>query len=604
VPDTFDWSNQVLDSLWWVTWVFLITVVGFALVSWLLMRYTRWGQQFARLAVRYFTPSRTWLSWRPILTVLLMLLLTVASVRIDVLATYSNNGLYTSLQELNQGDFVRYLIIFAIIATVHVIFALLVYLAANTFILQWRTAMNNQIIGDWLDGRAYYRSQFTESPVDNPDQRIQEDIRSFTTDSRNLAIGAVNSVVSLVSFSFILWQLSAPLPIFGVEIPRAMTFITYFYVIIASVIAFRIGRPLVRLNFLNEGLNASFRYALVHLRDNSEIVAFYRGEQVERVALLGRFAAIISNYWRLVFRSMKFQGFNLSITQIANIFPLIVLAPRFFSGAVKLGDLQQAALAFLNVHDSLSFFRNSYDDFAGYRATLNRLTGLLDVNDQARELPAATISDSADGLEIRNLTVTRPDGGALIEDLTLDLRSGDSLIVKGPSGSGKTSLLRSLAGLWPYASGTIHRPADKRALFLSQQTYVPFGSLRTALAYPEPPEFISDDQAQDVLRQVHLGNLVTSIDEDKNWSRTLSPGEQQRLGFARILINKPDVVFLDESTSALDEGIEHTLYTLIRDRLPECTLVSVGHRSTLNRLHSHELELLSEGRWTLAVSQH
>jgi len=178
---------------------------------------------------------------------------------------------------------------------------------------------------------------------------------------------------------------------------------------------------------------------------------------------------------------MKFQGFNLSITQIANIFPLIVLAPRFFSGAVKLGDLQQAALAFLNVHDSLSFFRNSYDDFAGYRATLNRLTGLLDVNDQARELPAATISDSADGLEIRNLTVTRPDGGALIEDLTLDLRSGDSLIVKGPSGSGKTSLLRSLAGLWPYASGTIHRPADKRALFLSQQTYVPFGSFADRL---------------------------------------------------------------------------------------------------------------------------
>jgi putative ATP-binding cassette transporter len=605
VPATFDWSNQVLDSIWWVVWVTAVTLVGFVLVAALLMRYTSWGRQFARLAMPFFTPGRTWRSWRPLLLVVLMLALTVGAVRIDVLFTYQNNGLYTALQQLDPKGFARYIGLFAMIATVYIARALFAYYITNLFELQWRQSLNESLLTDWLAGQAYYRGNYTADPVDNPDQRIQEDITSFIDSSHDLAIGAVNSVVSLVSFTLILWELSGPLTLFGTEIPRAMTFITYIYVLIATVFAFRIGRPLVRLNFLNERFNASYRYALVRTRDNAENIALYRGERAERGNLDRRFSAIIGNYWALVFRSLKFQGFNVSVSQISSVFAIVVQAPRFFSGAITLGDLTQTSSAFNNVHDSLSFFRNSYDNFASFRATVDRLTGLLDVNAEARALPSATTEERAgDGLEIRNLTVSRPDGRTLIQDLNLQLDSGDALVVKGTSGSGKTSLLRSLAGFWPYASGSVHRPVGGKALFLSQQPYLPFGTLRHSLTYPEPPESVTTERAQEVLRQVFLGHLLDSLDVEDTWWRILSPGEQQRLGFARILVNRPSVAFLDESTSSIDEGLEFALYSLIREQLPECTLFSVGHRSTLNQLHTHHLELLPDGQWNLEVPVH
>jgi putative ATP-binding cassette transporter len=604
VPDSFDWNNQVLDSIWWVVWVSAVAMVGFAGVAWLLMRFTSWGRQFARLSWFYFRPGRTWLSWRPMLTFALMLLLSVFSVRLQVVVTYAGNGIYTALQELNSGVFLRFIGIYAIIIVVNVFQVMIAYYVTSVFILHWRTGLNERIIGNWVDGHAYYRGEFTQEPVDNPDQRIQEDITSFANNSQDLAVGAVNAVVSLVSFTLILWSLSAPLTVLGVEIPRAMTFITYLYVIIATVIAFKIGHPLVRLNFLNERFTASFRYALVRMRDNAETIALYGGEQVEQRTLLGRFGAIMQNYWALIYRNVKFQGFNFSISQLANIFPLLVLAPRYFSGAIKLGDMTQAATSFSNVHDSLSFFRNSYDTFAGYRATLDRLTGLLDVNAEAQALPIVPTEDRADGLEIRALTVRRPDGHTLVENLSLDLESGDALVVHGGSGSGKTTLLRSLAGFWPHATGTVSRPTDARSLFLSQQPYLPFGSLRTAMAYPEPPEFVTEVRGREVLQQVFLGHLADSLDEEKTWWRILSPGEQQRIGFARILINRPQVAFLDESTSSVDEGLEFSLYSLIREQLPECTLFSIGHRSTLNRLHTHQLELLPGGQWNLEVPIH
>jgi putative ATP-binding cassette transporter len=604
VPDSFDWNNQVLNSIWWVVWVFAVTAVGFALVAWLLMRFTGWGRQFARLAWPYFRPGRTWLSCRPIATFAFMLLMSIFSVRISVLVTYASNGIYTSLQELNSHAFLRYMGIFAVIAIINIFEVMLSYFVTSVFVLHWRTAMTDSLISDWTRGHAYYRGEFTSEPVDNPDQRIQEDITTFANNSQDLSVGAVNSIVSLVSFTIILWDLSGPLTLLGVEIPRAMTLITYLYVIVATVIAFKIGRPLVRLNFLNERFTASFRYALVRMRDNAENIALYGGEQVEQRTLLSRFGAIMQNYWALIYRGVKFQGFNFAITQTANIFPFLVLAPRFFSGAIKLGDLTQATSAFSNVHDSLSFFRNSYDTFAGYRATLDRLTGLLDVNAEAQALPTVPTENRADGVGIRDLTVRRPDGRTLVENLSLDLDSGDALVVHGGSGTGKTSLLRSVAGFWPHATGSVRRPTDTRSLFLSQQPYLPFGSLRTAMAYPEPPEFVTTERAREVLEQVLLGHLRDSVDEENHWWRILSPGEQQRIGFARILINRPQVAFLDESTSSLDEGLEFTMYTLIREQLPDCTLFSIGHRSTLNALHTHHLELLPEGRWNLQAPVH
>jgi vitamin B12/bleomycin/antimicrobial peptide transport system ATP-binding/permease protein len=593
-----NWSTEWLHSLIWVFGVWVLVIIGFALVGWFLIRRTRWGQQFWRLSGMYFIPRRRgWLAWRPILTVALLLLLTVASVRLDVVLSYQGNGLLTAMQRLDAAAFWKYIGIFGILATIYVILVLFTFWVSQAQIIHWRLWLNQRMAGDWLSGAAYHKMRFVRSPVDNPDQRIQQDVTSYASDSQDLGLGAVSSCVSLVSFTIILWQLSGPVTLFGIEIPRAMVFLAFVYVIIASVFAFRIGRPLIRLNFLNELLTASYRYTLVRIRDNSENIAFYRGEQVENAGLMGRFAAVIANTWAIVYRSLKFQGFNLVISQVAVIFPYIIQASRFFSQQITLGDVNQTATAFGQVEGALSFFRNAYDDFASYRASLNRLTGLLDANDEARALPTPVIQEREAGLGVRDLGVRLPDGRPLLTDLDLDIRGGESLLVKGPSGSGKTTLLRSLAGLWPFVQGTIARPELSQVIFCAQQPYLPLGALRAALAYPAPAETLSDDIALATLRSVQLGYLADRLDVETDWSRTLSPGEQQRLAFGRILVSRPSLAFLDESTSALDEGMEHAIYELVRDRLPDCTIVSVGHRSTLENFHSNELRLLGEGQW-------
>jgi vitamin B12/bleomycin/antimicrobial peptide transport system ATP-binding/permease protein len=599
---TVDWSTEWFTSLVWIVGVTLAAAVGSWLIGWLLTRSTAWGRQFARLAFPYFSP-RGPERWRPLLTALGVLALAIASVRLAVLNSYINSGLFTALQELDAGAFARYVGIFAVLSIGFLTQALLAFYLQQRLIIRWRVWLNDRIVDDWLDGGAYHRGRYTASAVDNPDQRIQEDVASFTSSSTSLAVGAVSSLVSLVSFTLILWQLSGPLNMLGVEIPKAMVLIAYLYVVIATVIAFRIGRPLIGLNFLNERLNASFRYALVRLRENSEGIAFHRGEAVERDTLSSRFRAVITNAWAIVFRSLKFQGFNVIVTQYSQIIPLVVQAPRYFAGQVTLGDVSQTSIAFGQVENALSFFRLAYDDFASYRAVLIRLTGLLDADQEARELPRVAIEEG-EGLAVRDLTVRMPDDRVLVDDLELQLAAGASLFVTGPSGSGKTTLLRSLADLWPYADGTVHRPLGDDALFLSQQPYLPLGTLRTALAYPGPASGVDDERAIAMLRRVQLLHLADRLDEEMDWARRLSPGEQQRLGFGRVLLARPRVVFLDEATSALDEGLEHTLYTLLREELPETIVVSVGHRSTLNRFHAERLELLGDGRWQVATLSH
>jgi vitamin B12/bleomycin/antimicrobial peptide transport system ATP-binding/permease protein len=596
--ESINWSTEWLTSLLWVAKVFLFTVVGFALVGWFLIRRMRWGRQFWRLSGMYFIPrQRTWLSWRPILTVALLLLLTVVSVRLDVVLSFQGNDLFTAMQELNAAAFWRSIFIFGILATINVVLVLVTFYIGQAQIIHWRLWLNQRMLGDWLNDAAYHRGRFVSTPVDNPDQRIQQDVTSYVGTSQSLALGAVSSAVSLVSFTIILWQLSGPLAVFGLQVPRGMVFLAYIYVIIATVFAFRIGRPLIRLNFLNELLTASYRYALVRVRDNSESIAFYRGEQVENGGLLARFAALIANTWAIVFRSLKFQGFNLVISQIAVVFPYVIQAQRFFSQQITLGDVTQTANAFSQVQGALSFFRLAYDDFASYRASLNRLTGLLDANEEARALPKPTIEERAAGLGVSDLDVRLPDGRALLEDLDLDVAGGESLLVKGQSGSGKTTLLRSLAGLWPYVEGSIQKPEPGDIRFCAQQPYLPLGTLRTALAYPGPAGDLSEDDARAALRAVQLGHLADRLDVESDWSNMLSPGEQQRLAFGGILLSRPSLVFLDETTSALDEGMEHAISELVRERLPDCTIVSVGHRSTLERLHTNELTLLGDGTW-------
>ena len=596
-----DWSTEWFNSIVWIVGVSAVAALASALVGWVLARTTVWGRQFRRLAFPYFSP-RGDRGWAPLLNVLGVLVLNIAGVRVQVVNSYIVNGLYTALQQGDPAEFGRFVAIFAVLSVVALAQVLFTFYFEQRLVIQWRVWLNDRVVGDWLDGAAYYRSRYTDSAVDNPDQRIQEDVASFPADSVNLGTGAVSSMVSLVSFSIILWELSGPLTLFGVEVPRAMTFIAFLYVAVATAIAFRIGRPLITLNFLNERFNASFRYALVRLRDNAEAVAFHRGEDVERGTLSTRFAAVIDNAWAIVFRTLKFSGFNLVVTQFSQIIPLVIQAPRFFAGQLTLGDVQQTASAFGQVESALSFFRLAYDDFASYRAVLIRLNGLLDADAEARTLPSVRLEEG-DGLDVRDLTVRLPGDSVLIDDLDLSLTAGDTLLVSGASGSGKTTLLRSLSGLWPFADGVVRRPLGDDALFLSQQPYVPLGTLRTALAYPGPAEGVDDELARRVLGQVQLSHLADLLDDEVDWARRLSPGEQQRLGFARVLLTRPRVVFLDEATSAVDEGLEHSLYSLLRDELSDSVVVSVGHRSTLNRFHGERLELLGEGRWQSTIRE-
>ncbi|WP_165669862.1 ABC transporter ATP-binding protein/permease [Metapseudomonas otitidis] len=591
-----DWSKALQESLSWLAVASLVTIVAFAAAAALAVRFTRWGSQFWQVAGPYLTPKR---SWKPLLVFTLLLVMALFSVRMNVLFSFWYNGFYSALQGLDQKAFWYFLGLFAVLATIHVLRALFNYYLTQAFNIRWRVWLTERLTGDWMSGDAYYRGQFLDEPVDNPDQRIELDVNAFVTGSVSLALGAVSALVSLVAFTGILWGLSAPLTVGGVEIPRAMVFAVYIYVIIATWIAFRLGQPLIRLNFLNEKLTANFRYALVRLREYAENVAFYQGTAIERGTLLGRFGALIGNVWALVYRTLKFDGFNLAVSQVAVIFPFILQAPRFFSGAIKLGDVMQTSQAFGQVQDSLSFFRTSYDTFAQYRATLDRLTGFLDANQQARELPKVDTHEAADGLRIESLDVLRPDGHRLLADLGLELVPGQALLIKGPSGSGKTTLLRALAGLWPYAEGTVYRPGGHQALFLSQRPYLPLGDLRTAIAYPNTAAAEDDERLKQALRQVNLAHLTERLELSQDWTRILSIGEQQRLAFARVLFNQPRVVFLDESTSAMDEGLEHALYSLLREQLGKTLLVSVGHRATLAQFHTHRLDVDGQGGWSL-----
>ena len=402
------------------------------------------------------------------------------------------------------------------------------------------------------------------------------------------------------SFTPILWGLAGPLTIFGVTVPKALFWMALVYVFFTTVVAFWIGRPLIRLSFRNELTNAAFRYALVRLRDAGEAVGFYRGEGAERGQLMTRFAAVIANYRAFVRRGVAFLGWNRSMSQIVDPLPTVVQAPRLFAGQIQFGDVTQSSSAFVQVHGSLSFFRAVYDSFASYRAAIIRLDGLITANETARALPALTALPSTDGsVELDDVEVRTPAGERLVDPLDVRLDPGESLVITGDSGSGKTTLLRSLAQLWPFTSGTLRRPHDD-TMFLSQLPYMPLGDLRAVISYPAEEGAFSDDAIRSALDTVSLGHLGSRLDEVADWAKVLSPGEQQRVAFARVLLTKPKVVFLDESTSALDEGQEFALYRALRTELPDCIVVSVSHRPSLEQHHDRRLELLGDGAWRLA----
>ena len=619
-----DWGNELVPSLLWILKAWAISAALTLIVLVLLARFTVWGRQYWRVTGGYFTGRSAVKLW---VWLGVLLLSVMISVRISVLLSFFSNDLYTSLQvafeatsaneEVMRADAIRgfwnALIIFGILATIYISQVMLDIYLTQRFIIRWRTWLTDRLTGDWLGDRAYYRGRFTDSQTDNPDQRIQADVDIFTTGTGGspnsptvgtgsmLLFGAVSSVSTVVAFIPILWNLSFDVTIFGVTLPKALFWVAFVYVFFATVVAFWIGRPLIRLSFRNELTNAAFRYALVRLRDAAEAVGFYRGETTERGLLRTRYDSIITNYRAYVRRTLQFTGWNLAMSQIITPLPLIVQAPNLFSGKMDFGDVTQSASAFSNISDSLSFFRNAYDQFAAYRASIIRLHGLVEANHLAREMPSLETVDSPDGsLELRRVEVRTPGGSQLVDPLDLRLEPGDSMVVTGRSGTGRTTLLRSLAQMWPYTSGTVQRPADgHQTMFLSQMPYVPLGDLRTVVSYPAAAGEISDEELQQVLAKVALPHLTNRLNEEEDWAKVLSPGEQQRVAFARILLTRPKVALLDEATSALDEGLEFVVYDLVRTELPETVLVSVSHRPAVDQYHEQHLELLGDGAWRL-----
>ena len=621
---SLDWANEIPNSLLWAAKAWVITAVATVLVLFLLTRYTSWGRQFWRVTGDYFRGRESIRVWAWLGALLFSVLI---AVRLDVLLSYFSNDLYSSLQVAFEGagagnqavrdsgvrGFWTAILTFGLIATLYVGRQLIDIYLNQHFIIRWRVWLTHRLTGDWLDDEAFYRGRFLDNPIDNPDQRIQIDIDSFTTCTgqgtntpsigtiATLPFGAINAMVSVAAFTPILWGLSGPLTVFGFTLNHALFWIALLYVFATTAIAFWIGRPLILFSFRNELTNAAFRYALVRMRDAAESISFYRGQQAEDSVLRHRFSAIIVNYRRYVLRNLALLGWNNSISQVINPLPLVVQAQRLFKGQISFGDVTQSASAFSSVHDSLSFFRAVYDSFAAYRATIIRLYGLVEANEDTRELPRVQVVDSTDGaLDLINLEVRDPAGRRLLQTLSLRLEPGESLVITGPSGCGRTTLLRSIAGLWPYSTGTVRRPGgEDDSMFLSQVPYLPLGDLRSVLTYPHAEPQIPDAQLARALDDVALGHLAGRLGDTEDWTKVLSPGEQQRIAFARILLHKPMVVFLDESTSALDEGNEFALYRLVRARLPRTIMVSVTHRGTVMQHHDQHLRLHGDGTWAL-----
>ena len=523
--------------------------------------------------------------------------LALFTVFINVLLSNWYNAFYNSIQEKDFPAFWKLLIRFSWLALLYIVAAVYQIYLNQMLQIRWRRWLTERYLGSWLADGAYYRMQLTASETDNPDQRIADDLRLFVAGALTLSIGGLRALVTLVSFLGILWGLSGPatIPIgsFQLTVPGYMVWAALLYAIAGTWLTNLIGRPLVRLNFNQQRYEADFRFNLVRFRENTEGVALYRGEADEMRNFRERFSWVVRNWWDIMRRQKRLTWFTAGYTQAAVIFPFLVAAPRYFRGEIPLGALMQTAQAFGQVQDSLSFIVNSYTDLAEWRAVILRLLGfehaLARVHADAAEEGVRREAGAEAGLALDRVNLKLPGGRPLLEDVNLAIRPGDTALISGPSGAGKSTLFRAIAGIWPFGRGLIRLPRGARVLFLPQKPYLPIGTLREVTSYPAPPQGIDDSALRDALAVVGLGALTARLDESAHWALALSPGEQQRIAFARALVQKPEWLFLDEATSALDEDTEARLYALLRDRLPGATIVSVGHRSTLRAFHARRV---------------
>jgi vitamin B12/bleomycin/antimicrobial peptide transport system ATP-binding/permease protein len=510
-----------------------------------------------------------------------------------------NARFYNALQEKNEAAFWAELWHWGQLVFVFIVIAVYRLWLRQLLSIRWRRWLTDVYFRQWLGERTYYHMELTGRGTDNPEQRIEQDINVFTQQTLTLVLGLLSEIMTLATFTVVLWNLSGPLvvPVFGgITIPGYMMWVAILYAAIGSWLTYKIGRPLVRVNFDLERYNADFRYRLIRVRENAESVALYNGEPDEERRLQGAFARIYDTWWDYMKYNKRLTWLTVFYSQAASIFPIIVAAPRYFSGEVPLGTLTQTAGAFGYVQGSLSWFVESYAILADWKAVVDRLTTFSEVMQRARvarvEQQGFDVADAeAASLALQNVAVALPDGRLLLEDVDLVIDPGQRMVIQGPSGSGKTTLFRVLAGLWPFGRGRIRVPDKAKALFLPQKPYIPIGTLKEALCYPDKPAAHDDQRATEALNACELAHFADRLHDTGNWAMVMSPGEQQRLAFARALLVRPDWLFLDEATSALDEATETAMYRLVTERLAGVTMVSIAHKPSVLRFHDRRLEL-------------
>lgn len=502
-----------------------------------------------------------------------------------------NNSFYSALQNYDAEKISSELIHFSWLAAIYIILAVYSYYLQQTLILHWRRWLTTRFIDIWLQNKTYYNLQMFGKDTDNPDQRISEDVRQFVEMTLGFAIGILKSLCTFISFVFILYQLSGPLSFSFMgktwTIHGYMLWASLLYSILGTYITHVVGRKLVKLNFIQQRYEADFRFSMIRLRESAESVAFYRGEAQEGKVFKNRFKLLLDNFWQLVNKQKQLVFLNSGYSQIAIIFPFVVAMNRYLAKEVSLGGLMQVASAFGRVQDSLSYFVDMYSSIAQWQAVVMRLTyfgrHMHEVSQQAEQFHVERFATS-EAVSVEQMQVNLPDDTVLLQDINFNLQPGRNVLIKGVSGSGKSTLLRALAGIWPFVIGKINLPKTEELMFIPQKPYIPLGSLREALLYPGNKP-LSDEELLYLLDLCQIGYLRDKLDLVADWSHVLSVGEQQRLAFVRAHIQEPKWLFLDEATSALDEDTEAAMYALLAERLKQTTLVSIGHRSTLNKYH-------------------
>lgn len=545
-----------------------------------------------RLTIPYFRSEERWIA--------LFLLagaigLTLASVSVSVAFSEWNRRFYDSLQNKDEAAFWTEMIAFGWIAALAIFFGVARGLVSPYLRLRWRRWLTRHYLGHWLNGRGYYRIELARK-VDNPDQRIAEDLRLLGFYTMTLLLGFISAVATLVSFLVILWMLSGPLSLkpigIDITIPGYMVWAALLYAFFGTFFANLVGRRLIPLNYMQQRYEANFRFGLIRVRENAEGIALYRGEPREAEVLDARFTDVFNNTWRVLVTELQLVFYQIGYGQLAIIFPYIVTAPKFFAGAITLGVVMQTAQAFGQVQSALSFFIDNYTNVAELKAVMERLRGLqAAIDDKPADAIAVTTQTASADVGTAGVDLALPNGQKLLADLNLVLPKGTSTLISGTSGSGKSTLFRALAGIWPFGKGEVRVPAGARVLFLPQKAYIPIATLRDAVKYPDVESKASDAEIVDALKAAQLGHLANRLDEEAHWSNTLSGGEQQRLAIARALVFKPDWLFLDEATASLDEANETAVYGVLKERLPDTTIVSIGHRPSLKQWHQRQLVL-------------